>query len=183
MMRRFHQIWPLVRRYPFCGFCVAVGIVFAIITPLLWLRLNSLTAIQRNKQAEADAVQATLISAPQLRQELAFARQTVQRIAENLVSEESLVANQNYFLDMAEACGAQLEPVRSYNTPPPETGADYKRVPFGLRASGTFSQLAAFVHAVETGPRLANINAFRFVKIPGSPLVTLDLTVDLLGKR
>ncbi|MEO7414690.1 MAG: type 4a pilus biogenesis protein PilO [Opitutaceae bacterium] len=183
MIRPFQRLWPLARRYPFSGICAALSVFLALASVLLWLRLHSLTAAQPTRQAEGDAVTATLISAPQLRQELAFAQQTIQRITDNLTSEESLAANTNYFLDLAERCEVRLDPPRSFNTAPPETGTGYKKIPFGLRVSGTFPQLAAFIHAVETGPRLSNISYFVFRKPAGSSQVVLELNVDLLGKK
>lgn len=183
MTRRFQNLWPLARQYPFCGICAVLIVVFAIGSLVLWLRMHSLAKLQHARQAEGEAVQATLISAPQLRQELAFVRQTMQRITENLASEENLADNTNYFYNMEETSKARVEDLRNFNIPPPDTGIPYKRIPFGVRVTGSFTQVASFVHAIETGPRLSAITYFGFRKRPGTSLVVADLNVDLLGKR
>jgi Tfp pilus assembly protein PilO len=182
MIRRLRQFWPLVRRYPFFGSCAVLSVLFALSAIGLSVRLHTLSGIHQKKLAEANIVQATLRSKPELLKELEFVRQTLQRISENLAKDESLLANQNYFLDMAERCEARLN-LSSFNTPPPDTGTEYVRIPFGLKASGTYAQVAAFIHALETGPRVSNITAFSFQRVPGTSNVTVDLNVDLLGKR
>lgn len=182
-MRQLQRLWSAAFRYPFYGICSALSILFALSSAVLWLRLHSLTNAQQERQRELDAVVATLISAPQLRQELAFAQQTIQRITESLTSDESLVANTNYFLALAEQYEVQLDGPRSMNTAPSESGTGYKKIPFGLKVTGTYPQVAAFIHAVETGPRLSNVTYFSFRKPAGSSLVAVDLNVELLGKR
>lgn len=183
-MRPFQNLWQLARQYRFCGICAVLSVAFAIGSLALWVRLRSLSKLQHARQVEGEAVQATLISAPQLRQELAIVRQTTQRITDNLASEEALSDNINYFYNMEETSRARLEDTpRQFNVPPPDTGVPYKRIPFGVRVTGTFTQVASFVHAVETGPRLSAITFFSFRKRAGTSLVVADLNVDLLGKR
>lgn len=183
MNRPLKNLWPLARQYPFCGICAVLSVVFALGSVILWWRMHSLSKLQHARQVEGEAVQATLISAPQLRQELAFVRQTMQRITDNLASEENLADNTNYFYNMEEISKAHVEDLRNFNIPPPDTGTPYKRIPFGVRVTGTFTQVASFIHAVETGPRLSAITYFSFRKRPGTSLVVADFNVDLLGKR
>jgi Tfp pilus assembly protein PilO len=182
MMRRLQHLWPLAKQYPFLGICASLSVIFGIGAIGFSVRLHTLSVVQRQKQKEANAIEANLRSAPQLRQELDFVRQTMRKISGNLTKEESRIANQNYFHEMAEGCGIPLT-VSPYNAPPPDTGADYIRIPFGLKATGTYSQLAAFIHAVETGQRISSITSFSFQKVAGSPVLTLNLGVDLLGKK
>jgi Tfp pilus assembly protein PilO len=183
MMRHLQRIWPVARRYPLDAVCSILSIIFLLTSAVLWFRLHSLEKAQQARQEELDKVVATMISAPQLRQELAFAQQTIQRIADNLTDEDSLVANTNYFLTLADRYEVHLDPPRSFNTAPSETGMSYKKIPFGLKVSGTFPQVAAFIHAVETGPRISNITYFSFQKPAGAAQVTVELNVDLLGKK
>jgi Tfp pilus assembly protein PilO len=182
MIRGFQQLWALARRFQFLGICAALSFVFAIGAAGLSVRLHRLSGIHKALETEASAMQATFRSKPQLLEELDFVRQTVRRITDNLAKDESRIANSNYFYDMADECEVRLA-LSPFNTPPPDTGVDYVRIPFGLRASGTYSQLAAFIHAVETGPRISNITSFSFQRVAGSPLLTVDFNVDLLGKR
>jgi Tfp pilus assembly protein PilO len=183
MMRRFQNLWPLAREYPFCGICAAMSVAFAIGSLVLWVRMNALSKLQHARQVEGEAVQATLISAPQLRQELALVQHTLKRITDNLASEENLADNINYFYNMEETSKAHLEDLRPFNIPVPDTGTPYRRIPFGIRVSGSYAQVAAYIHAVETGPRLSTITYFSLRKRPGTSFVVADFNVDLLGKR
>lgn len=182
-MIRLYQIRALVRRYPFCGGCAALSVLLIIFSVGLWFHVRSLAVLQRKRQVEGEAVQLTLIAGPQLRQELAFVRQINQRIADSLISEENLADNVNYFYKIEEESEARLDDLHAFNAPPPDTDSPYKKIPFGLKVSGTFAQVAAFIHAVETGPRLVSINHFSFRKRAGTTLIVADLNLDLLGKK
>ena len=182
-MSRLTHLWGLARRYPFCGVCGIASLVFLLGSLLLWARLHTLSKVQHARQIEGEAVQATLISAPQLRQELAFVQQTMQRITQNLSTEDDLAVNINYFYDMEGPSKARVDDIRPFNSPAPDTGVAYKRIPFGLKVSGTFPQVAAFLHAVETGPRPCAITYFSFRKRPGTATIVVEFNVDLLGSR
>ena len=183
MIRQLQQLWPLARRYPFCGVCAGLSVLLLLgsIATTVWMR--SLTKSHRARQAESRAVQATLVSAPQLQQELAFVRQITQRINSTLVSDDNLADNSLYFYNMEEVSHARVEALRNYNVGAPDTGVPYKRVPFGLTVSGTFTQVATFIHAIETGPRLSAITYFSLRRRAGTPLIVAEISVDLLGKR
>jgi len=57
-------------------------------------------------------------------------------------------------------------------------------VPFSIRVTGTFEQAASFLHAIETGPRLASISNLSFRRVtPGGTNLILEMTVQLLGKK
>lgn len=160
-----------------------LGLIAVIGSFMCWYQLRTLNALQQKRQKEGEAVIATVISGPQTRDELAFAKATTERIAQLLIVEENLTDNLNYFYKMEETSKAHLDDLRPLNVIPPEGGIPYQRIPFSLKVSGTFSEVAAFVQAIETGPRLAAVNSFSFHKRAGGPFITADLTVDLLGKR
>jgi Tfp pilus assembly protein PilO len=183
VIRRLQNLWSLAKTYPFCGICGVLSLVFALGSLGFWWQSRVLIGAQVKKQKEADAVRATLISAPQLRQELVFVRQTMAKINEVLASEENLADNINYFYNMEESSKARLDSLQPFNTSSVDTGVPYKRIPFGIKVSGTYTQVTAFIHAVETGPKLSAVTRLVLRKRPDSALVTADFTVDLLGKR
>jgi Tfp pilus assembly protein PilO len=183
MIRHLSELVALAKRYPFRGFCLALSTILLDTSVILWIHLRTLTALQHKKQTEGEAVTATLISGPQTRDELAYAKETTRRIASTLITEENLTDNVNYFYKLEEISKAHLDDLRPLNVPSSEAGTLYQRIPFSLKASGTFPEVAAFIQALETGPRLAAINSFSFRKRVGGPLVVVDLNLDLLGKK
>ncbi len=57
-------------------------------------------------------------------------------------------------------------------------------MPYTLRLSGSYEQIMAYLIAIETGPRLANITAFSFTRRDKDGTgVTLELSLELLGKK
>jgi Tfp pilus assembly protein PilO len=57
-------------------------------------------------------------------------------------------------------------------------------VPYGLRVIGTYEHVVAFLLGLETGPRLVKITTFSVSRTdPSGASVSLDLNVELLGKR
>lgn len=183
MNRRLRQLRTFIRQYPFSGICTALSVFFLVGTLVLSLQVNSLSKSQIERQTEVDAVVANLISTTQLQQELAFARQTMERVEAALVNLQNLPENMIYFESLQDTTGATVEEVRPYSALPVGAAAGYKRVPFNLKVSGTFPQVLAFLRAVESGPRLAAITHFSFKKRAGGSVVSVDLSVDLLGRK
>jgi Tfp pilus assembly protein PilO len=183
MIRRLSELVQLGKKHPFCGVCAMLSIFAVIFSLIGWHQLRRLTVLQRKRQSDGEAIIATLNSAPQTRDELAFAKASIQQISNALIIEENLTDNVNYFYNIEGASMAHLDDLRALNVVPSDLGVFYQKIPFSLKVSGTFTEVAAFLQAIETGPRLASINSFSFRKRTGGPLVTADLTLDLLGKN
>lgn len=182
-VRSFSSLLARARRHRFGAACAAVSVILAIASAALLKYHHSLSGIHRKKQAEGEAVVATLRSAPQLRDELAFARETNSRIESNLASESNLEGNVEYFYRMEEQTKAHLDEVRALSQMA-SGDPNYRRLPFSLRASGSYGQLAGLIHAIETGPRLVNVTQFGMRRRGAtSSLVTLEISLDLLGKK
>jgi Tfp pilus assembly protein PilO len=125
-----------------------------------------------------------LISGPSVKQELSASREVTRRIEDNLVIEDNLAENLWYFYKIEQQTKAHLAELRPLNSLVSDSKAYYKRVPFSIRLTGTYEQTGAFLYAVETGPRLANITSLTFRRVePDSLNVLLDLDVELLGKK
>lgn len=179
--RRF---WQFGRIYPFCAICCVISSIFLLISIVLWFQNRTLTVIQHQKQIEGEAVRATLISAPQLRQELIFTAQTTGRISQNIIADENLAEYVNYFYKMEEHSGARLEEFNPLVVAATDNDSAYRRVPFNLRASGSYAQVAAFIHEIETGARPASITFFSFRRRgPAGSTVALDMNLDMLGNN
>jgi Tfp pilus assembly protein PilO len=163
---------------------VGLSAFFLIVCALLWQFQLSLTKLYRIRQLEGEAAVATLISAPQLRQELSLVRETVHRIEKNLASDDNLDASLTYFYAMEGSANVRLEELNPLTTIISNYSATYRRIPFSLKISGSYSQVVAFLRAIETGPKPACITYLSFRRrTPDASLIVLDLNVDLLGKE
>jgi|SRR5882724_819924 len=182
-MIRPDQFFPLMRRHPFGAVCVVLSVVAAGVSWFLWQQVGELEAAHYVRSKEGESMLTTLVSGPLLRQELSMVRGYTRRIEDHLVTEDNRSENFSYFYAIEEQSKARITELRQLSAPPPDGGAQYKRIPYSVKVSGTFPQVAAFLQAVETGPRLSTITAFSFRRqAPSSALLTLDLSVVLLGK-
>jgi Tfp pilus assembly protein PilO len=153
--------------------------VCAFASAILFRYQYSLGILHHQRQLEGEAVLATLRSGSQMKQELALVRQTNALIDANLTSDIDLEETLQYFFKMQDSTKAHLEP-HALNVPT-DNNPSFKRVPFALKATGTYQQVTAFIYAIETGPRLSNITYFALRR--KGDLVILDINLELLGKK
>jgi len=74
--------------------------------------------------------------------------------------------------------------LRQLSSTPIDSKSPYRLIPYKLRLTGAYEQVAGFLGGLESGPRLAVINSFSFHRREtGGPVVVLELDVGLLGKR
>jgi Tfp pilus assembly protein PilO len=178
------QLRALVRRYLFCAVCGGLSLVLAVALWVLRQNVAALEKANRETSQEFAAMLSTLKAGPLVRQELARAQDAVQRIEGNLVIEKNLAENLWYFYKIHPDSKEILTNLRPLNSQPSADSSDYKLVPFSLQLTGTFEQVAAYLLELETGPRLALVKSFKFWRPQlGSPNLTLDLEVRLLGRK
>jgi Tfp pilus assembly protein PilO len=177
------QFFSLMRRHPFGAVCIALSVVAVGVSWFLWQQVDELEAAHYVRSQEGESMLTTQVGGPLLRQELAFVRSYTRRIEDHLVTEENQSENYSYFYAIEEQSKARITELRQRSAPPPDGGAQYKRIPYSVKVTGTYAQVAAFLQAVETGPRLSSITAFSFRRqAPASSMLTLDLSLVLLGK-
>lgn len=174
----------LLRRNPFATGCTVLIVGLAVTSWFLWQQIDDLELTRQDRAKEGEANLELLIGGSTQRQELAAAREATHRIEDNLVVETNLAENLWYFYKFEEQTKSRLPELHQLNSPTTDASPLYRRVPYTLRISGTYEQVASFLLAIESGPRLANINSFTFSRRGSGPdAVALDLTLDLLGKK
>jgi len=120
---------------------------------------------------------------PLLRQELTAVREYTYAIESNLVDEDELADNDDYFRRMQIDSGVIMDNLQQLSSPRPAPSAVFRTVPFTLQVSGTYAQALDFLYRVETGPRLAGITSLSMQRLrTGEADITLQLDVNLLGK-
>ncbi len=179
-----------LRRYPFCVTCTLLAIASAVASWFLWQEVQSLEEDRNARATDGEYMLSTRVSAKTLREDLAYVRDYTHRIEDNLAVVDNIVDNKGYFYKIEKQAGVSLNDLQQLPSPPPDTDSLYRRIPFSLKLAGGYSQLASFLRAIETGPRLANITSFSMRRgalsnapdAPPVPPLSLDLTVEFLGK-
>jgi Tfp pilus assembly protein PilO len=178
------QFVLLLRQHTFCAVCTGVSLGLAVVIGLLWQWMATLEIEYRERAQAGEAMLSNLVTGPEIRRELAYAREAVRRIEENLVVETNLAENVWYFYKFEEQTKARLSDLRQLSSTAIESKSPYRLIPYRLRLAGTYEQVTGFLGSLETGPRLALINSFSFRRREaGGSAVVLELDVELLGKR
>ena len=178
------NLFAFLRRYPHSAICVVTTIACAAGAWFLSGQNGELDVARKDREKEGEAMLALLVGGSSQREELAAAHEIARRIDDNLVVEDNLAENLWYFYKLEEQTKARLPELHQMSSPPGDTSPLFKRVPYTLRATGSYDQVAAFLLALETGPRLINITSFNCARTGavGAGLA-LDLSVELLGKK
>ncbi len=184
MSATWANVLVLLRRWPLCVASAAITLACAIGVWFLRGQITDLQAVHAERSRDGEAMLATLVGGSTQRAELQSAREAARRIEENLVVEANLAENLWYFYKLEEQTKARLPELHQLNSPPGDKSPLYRRVPYTLRVSGTYLQVASFLLALETGPRLVKINGFNYSRAdPTGSVMSLDLNLELLGKK
>ena len=179
------EINSRLQRHPFSVVCGGLALLSTMAAVYFWNEVGDLDELRAAREADGAAALEKMVSGPPLRQELAAVREATLRIEDNLVIEDNLAENLWYFYKLEDQTKVKLLDIHQLNTITPESGALYRRVPYSLTIAGTYAQTASFLRALETGSHLANITFFSFKRheAEGPGVVTLDLNLELLGKK
>jgi Tfp pilus assembly protein PilO len=181
---KLQELLALFRRHLFSVICTVVALAALVLSGLWWLGIQDLRDEHELKSKQNTAMLNLLKTGPFLKAELVAVKDFTQRLEANLTDEDERSDNDDYFRKMAARSRARLDDLQQLSSPPLEEGALYKRVPFTARVVGTYPQMLAFLHAVETGPRLANVTALSLLRLtPTGTDVSLDLGLELIGKK
>lgn len=176
-----NKLGQLIRRYPLSAVCFAVT-VLACLTAYYLRTLNAdLDLAQKDRAKEGEAMLDLLVGGTAQRQELALVQEVAKRIEDNLVMDDNLAENLGYFFKIEDQTRVKLAELNPLSSPPGDNATLYKRIPYTLRATGSYEQVASFLLALETGPRLINITSFNYARTATG--VSLELSLELLGKK
>lgn len=174
----------LLRRFPFAAISIGVLLGCGVGCYFLSVDIDDQEVARLDRAKEGEAMLDLLVGGSTQRQELEAVRDATRRIEENLIVESDLAGNQWYFYKIEEQTKTRLQELHPQSSPTTDGATLYKRVPYSLRVSGTFEQVSAYLLALETGPRLANITSFNYTRRDKDTSgVVLELTLELLGKK
>jgi Tfp pilus assembly protein PilO len=174
----------VVRRHPFAVLCIVLTLGVGAGAWTLHDKVVHLKSVLAERSKQGEVMLAGLVTGRAYRDELDTVRDAARRIEENLLVESNLAENLWYFYKLEENTRARLPELHQLSAPMLKSSPLYKRIPYSLRAVGSFDELSKFLAALETGPRLANITSFTYTRrdVRDQSFV-LDLNLDLLAKK
>ena len=180
----FMQWLSVARRHPLSALCAGICVVCGLLCWYIYTNMKWLDLEHKQVTQDTELAITSMISGPSVKQELAASREVTRRIEDNLVVEDNLAENLWYFYKIEQQTKVHILEMRPLNSLVSDSKSLFRRIPFSIRASGTYEQTAAFFYAIETGPRLASITSVSYRRNePGSQSVILDVNLELLGKK
>ncbi len=180
----FIQWIAVVRRHSLSALCAVVCILCGIVCWYIYGNMRWLELEHKQVAQDSDLAQASLISGPSVKQERLAALAITRQIEDNLVVEDNLAENLQYFYKMEDRTKAHVVELRPLNSIISDSKSLYKRVPFSIRVTGTYEQDVGFLDGIETGPRLASITSLSIRRQePDSLAVIMDIDLDLLARK
>ena len=180
----FIQWIAVVRRNPLSALCAIICVLCGCACWYIYGNMKWLEIEHKQISQDSDLAQTSLISGPSVKQERLAALVITRQIEENLVIEDNLAENLQYFYRIEDRTKAHVVELRPLNSIVSDAKSLYKRVPFSIRLTGTYDQAVGFLYGVETGPRIASITSLSIRRQePGSLQVILDVELDLLARK
>lgn len=146
----------------------------------LWRRWGRLAVESERTRQEGEKMLLALGNQPRIAAQAAEAAKALTYLDANLAAEADLAGNLDYFYQIEKSSRARLTNLSQLSSQPADGGA-YLAIPFSLRLTGSYGQILAYLHALETGPRIARIKTYRFAQ-GGAGALAADLTVEMLGR-
>jgi len=172
----------LARRYPVAFASIVLLLVLGVGDWFLWKRWERLAVASERSHAEGEAMLLSLSTHARIETHLADSGTALAYIEKNLATESDLAGNLDYFYQIEKSAHAKLANLSQLSSQPGPDKDSYLAIPFSLRLNGTYPQILEYLHALETGPRLVRIKSYRFSQGGTSEDLSLDLTVEILGR-
>lgn len=177
----FQWLLAVSRRNPVATLCVVLLVVLGGADWFLWQRWGRLAVDSERTRQEGEAMLLSLSSHPRVQAQSAEAAAALAYIDANLASEADLAGNLDYFYQIEKTTRVRLTNLSQLSSQPPADQNAFLAIPFSLRLSGSYPQILAYLHALETGPRLVRVKNYRFSQA-SADVLTADLTVEMLGR-
>lgn len=182
-MTFFQQMLAAARRYPVAVFSLLLLLVLGGADWFLWTRRDALAVESERVRQDGEAMFLALGGHTRIQAQSAEATEALAYIDRNLATETDLAGNLDYFYQIEKATRVRLANLSQLSAQPAASPEAYLAIPFSLRLTGAYSQIFAYLHALETGPRLVRVKSYRFSQGGGNAEgLTLDLTVEMLGR-
>lgn len=177
------QLLVWARRYPIAVISLSLIVVLGLADYYFRERRDALTVSFELKRQEGEKMLSSLNSHARILTQTAAIQEALDYIGKNLAVESDLAGNLDYFYQLEKSTKIRLGGLNQLNSLPSDADKSYRAIPFTLRLTGSYPQILAYLHELETGPRLLRVKQYRFSQVDATAVdgLDLDLTVELLG--
>jgi Tfp pilus assembly protein PilO len=178
------QFLTWIRVRPLMAGSLILTSLLAVANVFLWRGRQDAAQQLGEARQQGERLVRSLTNRPRIDKDLAAVRDALAQIDKNLVDERSMEVNLGYFYRLEKATRVRLMQLNQLGAPPPVAGSAYKVIPFSMHVTGSYRNNMNFLRSLETGPRILRIRSCSFDRVAvGSSEVTIDLTVEVLGRK
>lgn len=176
------QFLAAARRYPVAVVSLLLLVLLGTADWFLWKRWGQLATESERARQEGEAMFLSLGGHTRIQAQSAEAAGALAYIDRNLATQADLAGNLDYFYQIEKTTRIRLANLSQLSSQATTAETAYLAIPFSLRLNGTYAQILAYLHALETGPRLVRVKTYRFSQGDNAADgLSLDLTVEMLG--
>lgn len=181
----------LLRKQPFASVCVFIALASAV---AIYFRADAVSEAQAAYQAREDEAQKMELNVRHLAglaEQTAELQESARQLEARVVRSSQLANNLQLFYRLENETGVRLLDSRQGNLPTPRSGAPrglYVPVPFTVAAQGTFAQVHAFLHRLESAPHFLRLSQVTLTKLDAGRTdglstgqMSVSLNVEMLG--
>ncbi len=181
----------ILRRYPLAFACAGVALLLAGYALFRGSAVDEAAAELDAKRGEAQKSERNVLNSAKIEEHLEALKSHVARLESVLIGVDDVSGNQAFFYRLESSTGVRilvLRPTGAARDVPKD--AAYVPAGFNVVVQGTYSQVLAFLHALENGERLYRLIDFAVQRssdnqsAPGvGPQISLNLTLQLLARK
>ena len=162
----------------------AISLVLGAVNYFLWQQRHGVAFRHDELVQRGTEVAKALTEQARTKADLTTLEEALTQIDRNVISEGEMEVNLGYFYKMERLSRVRLSQLNQLSATGSADGGSFRAIPFSMRVNGTYAEVMNFVHQLETGPRLARVRTYSFVRPLESKERTLDLdlTVELLSR-
>ncbi len=184
----------LLQRYPLACVCTAISICLVAGIVFRAGALSEAQATALDQEAEGKRIGRNIRNASGLEDQLKAIHDGVARLESMLIKVDDVSGNQEFFYRLESAAGVSviiLRPAAALKNP--TQGSFYQAAGFNVVVEGGYSQVIAFLRALERGPKLHQLTDFTLQRsstekseagaASAAPKVVLNLNLQLLASK
>jgi len=177
------QFLTVCRRNPLAVVCITLFVLFGIADYFVWRKRDEQAENYERTRREGETMLLSLNGQARITAQTATIEEALAYIGKNLAIESDLAGNLDYFYQIEKTAKIRLTNLAQLSSQPSGDDAAYRAIPFSLRLTGAYPQVLAYLHELETGPRLLRVKSYRFSQTDPTAAdgLSLDLTVEMLG--
>lgn len=183
MRARLQLFLEFTRRNPVIVASLGIILFMGSASYYLWHRQSELAASHDEIRRTGEDMQQSLTGQARINTETTTVTDALAFIDHNLINEADLAENLGYFYSIESAARLRFSQLNQLSSQPPPPEAQFKLVPFTLRATGPYRSVMRLLHEMETGPRQLRIRTFTMSQAEGdAESVTMELNVEILAR-